>query len=99
MKKTKFSKVVAVLFALIMVFTSIPVQALAASPTDLNIQDGKVVLFSDMNEDQVKQQLFNALVTNKECYNYQDYEWEYGDLTVTTGQTHTNGNVVQLTAL
>lgn len=72
MKKTKFSKVVAVLFALIMVFTSIPVQALAASPTDLNIQDGKVVLFSDMNEDQVKQQLFNALVTNKEGYNYQD---------------------------
>ena len=78
MKKTKFSKVVAVLFALIMVFTSIPVQALAASPTDLNIQDGKVVLFSDTNEDQVKQQLFNALVTNKEGYNYQDYEWEYG---------------------
>lgn len=65
MKKTKFSKVVAVLFALIMVFTSIPVQALAASPTDLNIHDGKVVLFSDMSEDQVKYQLFDECVTNK----------------------------------
>ena len=78
MKKTKFSKVVAVLFALIMVFTSIPVQALAASPADLNIQDGKVVLFSDMSEDQVKYQLFDECVTNKEGYNYKDYEWEYG---------------------
>ena len=78
MKKTKFSKVFATLFALIMVFTSIPVQALAASPTDLNIHDGKVVLFSDMSEDQVKYQLFDECVTNKEGYNYKDYEWEYG---------------------
>ncbi|MDQ9829532.1 hypothetical protein RFX70_12020, partial [Acinetobacter baumannii] len=43
---------------------------------DTILQNGKVVLFSDMNEDQVKQQLFNSLVTNKEGLNYKDYEWE-----------------------
>ena len=78
MRISKFSKVIASVLALIMVLTSIPVLAMAADPNELNIQDGEVVLFSDMSEDQVKQQLFNALVTNKEGYNYQDYEWEYG---------------------
>ena len=78
MRISKFSKVIASVLALIMVLTSIPVLAMAADPNELNIQDGKVVLFSDMSEDQVKYQLFDECVTNKEGYNYKDYEWEYG---------------------
>ena len=76
----KFSRVAAMLLALVMILTLVPFQSFAAEvPVEnLTLKDGvTVAISSDMTEDQVKQALFNALVSNPEGANYQDYEWEY----------------------
>ena len=80
MATKKISRVAAMLLALVMLLTLVPFQSFAAAPaaTDLVLKDGvTVAISSDMKEDQVKQALFNALVSNPEGANWQDYEWEY----------------------
>ena len=77
----KFGRVTAMLLALVMLLTLVPFQSFAAdvpAAADLTLKDGvTVAISSDMTEDQVKQVLFNALVSNPEGANYQDYSWEY----------------------
>ena len=76
----KFSRVAAMLLALVMLLTVVPFQSFAAEvpATDLTLKDGvTVAISSDMEADQIKKVLFDALVENPEGANYQDYEWEY----------------------
>ena len=76
----KFSRVAAMLLALVMILTLVPFQSFAAEvpAEDLVLKDGvTVAISSDMTEDQVKKALFDALVENPEGANYQDYSWEY----------------------
>ena len=76
----KFSRVAAMLLALVMILTLVPFQSFAAEvPVEnLTLKDGvTVAISSDMTEDQIKKALFDALVENPEGANYQDYEWEY----------------------
>ena len=78
----KFSRVAAMLLALVMILTLVPFQSFAAEvPVEnLTLKDGvTVAISSDMTEDQIKKALFDALVENPEGANYQDYSWEvYG---------------------
>ena len=75
----KFSRVVSLLLALVMILTLVPFQSFAAEadPAELQLQNGTVAISSDMSAEQVKKALFDALVVNPEGKDYQDYEWEY----------------------
>ena len=77
----KFGRVTAMLLALVMLLTLVPFQSFAAdvpAAADLTLKDGvTVAISSDMEADQVKKALFDALVENPAGANYQDYEWEY----------------------
>ena len=79
-KTKKFSRIAAMLLALVMLLTVVPFQSFAAEvpAEDLVLKDGvTVAISSDMTEDQVKKALFDALVDNPNGANWQDYEWEY----------------------
>ena len=75
----KFSRVAAMLLALVMILTLVPFQSFAAEipATDLTLKDGvTVAISSDMEDDQINKTLFDALVENPGDANYQDYSWE-----------------------
>lgn len=78
----KFSRVAAMLLALVMILTLVPFQSFAAEvPVEnLTLKEGvTVAISSDMTEDQINKTLFDALVGNPGDANYQDYSWEvYG---------------------
>ena len=80
----RFSKVLAFMLALVMIFSLVPIQSFAAvvevSAANLNLKDGQTVaISSDMNPDQVKKALFDALVENPDGADYSDYDWQvYG---------------------
>ena len=79
-KTKKFSRIAAMLLALVMLLTVVPFQSFAAEvpAEELVLKDGvTVAISSDMTEDQVKKALFDALVENPNGANWQDYEWEY----------------------
>ena len=80
----RFSKVLAFMLALIMMFSLVPIQSFAAivevPAANLTLKDGQTVAISnDMNADQIKRALFDALVENPAGADYSDYDWEvYG---------------------
>ena len=79
-KTKKFSRIAAMLLALVMLLTVVPFQGFAAEvPAEqLVLKDGVTVALSDdMDADTAKKALFDALVENPEGANWQDYEWEY----------------------
>ena len=78
-KTKKFSRIAAMLLALVMLLTVVPFQGLAAEadPAELQLKDGTVAISSDMTDDQIKKVLFDALVANPEGKNYSDYDWQY----------------------
>lgn len=80
--KRKSSRVLAMMLAVFMVLSIVPMSiftAAAADPTAVTLQNGKVALSADMTDDEVKTALFNALVTNPDGKNALDYEWEFYD--------------------
>ena len=90
-KTKKFSRIAAMLLALVMLLTVVPFQGFAAEvPAEqLVLKDGVTVALSDdMDADTAKKALFDALVENPNGANWQDYEWEYYCKGQWTGSTN-----------
>ena len=78
MKKVKSAgKLTALVLTIIMLMSLVPFQAFAADNEAVQLRDGTAFITADMTEEQVKAELFTALVANPEGKDAQSLNWEY----------------------
>lgn len=78
MKKVKaVSKLTALALTILMMLSVLPLQAFAADNEAVQLRDGTAFITADMTEEQVKAELFTALVANPEGKDAQSLNWEY----------------------
>ena len=78
MKKVKSAgKLTALVLTILMLMSLVPFQAFAADNEAVQLRDGTAFITADMTEEQVKAELFTALVANPEGKDAQSLNWEY----------------------
>lgn len=74
----KTGKLTAIILAVVMLISMIPLQGFASTPDEkLQLKNGTAVITSEMSNEEVKEALFKALVSNQEGKDAQSLEWEY----------------------